>query len=249
MELTNRKNSLPFGPNAPDALRKTIESVRTQTQEAQYRIDMLKDQLLNMNSDSKERTDKLQREHKNIQGLIGWDEEKKYLQDEKAKLKTKLNNLKEKSPSSDTQIQTLQKRYLALKALDRKWGKTDLSTFEADADSSPDIDSLLQKAQPKSTPSKAIDRKGQQTPTGTPLNKQQNGSNDTIKDKKPAVDKLETKVSAMRNELDRKLTMFRTDEKTRVTSIEDQRRNMFDAEEKLINKIQETQLKIAIKKQ
>ena len=252
--LTNRKNSLANGPNSPAALQKEIETVTIQTYEAQNRIDELEDNLHNMTDASNERTQQQQKEKEKVTGLIGWDEERSMLQEEKESLRDQLQKLKSQTPKTDSKIQLLQKRYNGLRTLARKWGKSeDLPTYEADADEAPDIDTLLQTALSRQNSNSDDSIKGtpvrssQNTPHGTPLAKQ-NVASETMRERKPQLDKLEGKITSMKSELDRKLTMFRTDEKYKVTSIEDQRKNMFDVEEQLINKIQETQLKIALKK-
>ena len=233
LELTNRKETLTAASNSKETLLKEINSLTTQSQECQVRIDMINASIADTEDQINEINEKQKQEDDRLNMIIGWDEEKKSLVEEKNALKEELDNLKKVTAKSDAEMQKLQKRYNGIRVLAKKWGKTDLSSFEEDAGNAPDIDVLLARAIPKQAD----------------VIKSQAAAKDAENQRRQTIEKLESKINSLKGELERKLVLFRKDEQSRISSIDETRKKMFDTEDELITKIQETNIKIAQKKQ
>lgn len=253
-KMSMKKANTILTEKSPESLMKELESIKIRIVECQDRIDTLQEMQDNIEDEAKASQEQTEQQLKHYTALIGWQEEKTKLTKERNSLKQQVTELKKANAESDSSVSTLQKRYGILRSLIIKWEKEDLTDYEKEAneDSAITIDSLLAKIsaiKQRNSPLQNTDNSQRKTPkTPDRANMNFNYTDNTPKDKSLEIKKLEEKINQLQLELDRKLGTYRTNEYLRKESIDNQRVLMFDQEQEIINRIQDTKLKIALKK-
>lgn len=249
--MTQKKAMTLSTERSPESLDKEIESVKLQIESCRIRIDELEEVKNNLDEEIKAMDESREQQMSHYSNIIGWQEEKQNLTNQRNSFKNALLELKRTNAESDTNVSTLQKRYGILRNLYLKWKKEDLSQFEQEAnnDSALTIDSLLSKItalKQKSENGENNQSSISKTPDRSNMKfKYENGDKN---DRSAGIKKLEEKINQIQIEYDRKLNTYRTNEYLHKNSIDQQRVLMFDQETDLINKINDTKLKIALKK-